>query len=55
LCARLGTDLTLLIDRAGFVGADGSTHMGIYDEAFLKSIPNITFAMPSSRAKPVSL
>lgn len=50
-CARMGTDLTLLIDRAGFVGADGSTHMGIYDEAFLKSIPNITLAMPSSRAE----
>jgi 1-deoxy-D-xylulose-5-phosphate synthase len=47
----MGTDFTLLIDRAGFVGADGSTHMGIYDEAFLKSIPNITLAMPSSRAE----
>jgi 1-deoxy-D-xylulose-5-phosphate synthase len=47
-CARLGVDLTLLIDRAGFVGADGSTHMGLYDEAFLKSIPGISLAMPSS-------
>lgn len=47
-CARLGSDLTLLVDRAGFVGADGSTHMGLYDEAFLKSIPNVTLSMPST-------
>ena len=50
-CARMNTDLTLLIDRSGFVGADGSTHMGLYDEAFLKSIPNITLTMPSSFAE----
>ena len=47
-CARLGADLTLLIDRAGFVGADGSTHMGLYDEAYLKSVPSLTLTMPSS-------
>ncbi len=50
-CARMNTDLTLLVDRAGFVGADGSTHMGLYDEAFLKSIPNVTLTMPSSFAE----
>jgi 1-deoxy-D-xylulose-5-phosphate synthase len=50
-CCRMGTDLTLLIDRAGLVGPDGSTHMGIYDEAYLKSIPNLTLAMPSSLAE----
>src|SRR5574344_330030 len=54
-CARMGTDLTLLIDRAGFVGADGSTHMGLYDEAYLKSIPNVTLTMPSSRSEARSL
>lgn len=47
-CARLKTDMTLLIDRAGLVGKDGETHMGIYDEAFLKSIPNISLYMPST-------
>jgi 1-deoxy-D-xylulose-5-phosphate synthase len=50
-CARMNVDMTLLIDRAGFVGADGSTHMGLYDEAFLKSIPNVSLAMPSSFAE----
>ncbi|KMY85282.1 1-deoxy-D-xylulose 5-phosphate synthase [Candidatus Paraburkholderia calva] len=30
------------IDRAGIVGADGATHAGNYDLAFLRCIPNIT-------------
>lgn len=47
-CARMGADLTLLIDRAGLVGKDGPTHMGIYDEAFLRSIPNVILTMPST-------
>lgn len=47
-CARLNADMTLLIDRAGLVGKDGETHMGIYDEAFLKSIPNVSLYMPST-------
>jgi 1-deoxy-D-xylulose-5-phosphate synthase len=47
-CARMRTDLTLLVDRAGLVGKNGETHMGIYDEAFLKSIPGLILTMPSS-------
>lgn len=47
-CARMNTDMTLLIDRAGLVGKNGSTHQGIYDEAFLKSIPGLTLTMPST-------
>jgi 1-deoxy-D-xylulose-5-phosphate synthase len=35
------------VDRAGLVGQDGETHHGIYDVAFLKSIPNSIIAMPS--------
>ncbi|SES62773.1 1-deoxy-D-xylulose-5-phosphate synthase [Anaerobranca gottschalkii] len=34
------------IDRAGIVGADGETHQGIYDIAFLRHIPNITIISP---------
>lgn len=34
------------IDRAGLVGADGETHQGIYDIAFLRHIPNIVIMMP---------
>lgn len=46
--ARTGKDVTLLIDRAGLAGKQGATHMGIYDEGYLKSIPNLTLSMPST-------
>jgi 1-deoxy-D-xylulose-5-phosphate synthase len=45
--ARQELDVTLLIDRAGLVGADGDTHQGIYDESYLLATPNITLAMAS--------
>lgn len=35
------------IDRGGLVGADGRTHHGLFDIAFLRSIPNMTVATPS--------
>jgi 1-deoxy-D-xylulose-5-phosphate synthase len=35
------------IDRAGLVGADGATHAGAYDLAFLRCIPNMTVMAPS--------
>ena len=34
------------IDRAGIVGADGATHHGIFDLAYLSCIPNMTIAAP---------
>jgi 1-deoxy-D-xylulose-5-phosphate synthase len=34
------------MDRAGFVGDDGPTHMGLYDIAFLRTLPNITLMAP---------
>ncbi len=34
------------IDRAGIVGNDGPTHHGVFDIAFLRSIPNIIIAVP---------
>lgn len=34
------------IDRAGLVGADGATHQGIFDIAFLGSVPGIVLASP---------
>ncbi len=34
------------IDRAGLVGADGETHQGVFDIAFLRHIPNIVLMMP---------
>ncbi len=36
------------VDRAGIVGGDGETHQGIYDVAFLRSVPNMKILCPSS-------
>jgi 1-deoxy-D-xylulose-5-phosphate synthase len=47
-CARLNVNMTILVDRAGLVGPDGATHQGIYDESFLKTIPNVVVTMPST-------
>ncbi|HQY29063.1 MAG TPA: 1-deoxy-D-xylulose-5-phosphate synthase [Burkholderiaceae bacterium] len=35
------------LDRAGVVGADGATHAGAYDYAFLRCIPNLVVMAPS--------
>ena len=35
------------IDRGGLVGADGATHQGAFDIAFLRSLPNMTVMTPS--------
>ena len=35
------------LDRAGLVGADGATHAGAYDIAFLRCIPNMAVACPA--------
>ncbi len=35
------------LDRAGLVGADGATHAGAYDIAYLRCIPNLSVACPS--------
>lgn len=37
----------LAIDRAGVVGEDGKTHQGVFDTAYLQTIPNITVYSPS--------
>ena len=38
--------VVICIDRAGFVGGDGETHQGLYDVAYLGSIPNINIFAP---------
>ncbi len=40
-------DVTFALDRAGLVGADGATHAGNYDIAYLRCIPNMVVATPS--------
>jgi 1-deoxy-D-xylulose-5-phosphate synthase len=39
-------DVTLAMDRAGLVGADGATHQGFYDIAYLRTLPNIVVMAP---------
>ncbi|MFN7667550.1 MAG: 1-deoxy-D-xylulose-5-phosphate synthase [Burkholderiales bacterium] len=40
-------DVTLALDRAGIVGADGATHMGAFDIAFLRCLPNVAVLTPA--------
>ncbi len=37
------------IDRSGLVGADGSTHQGIFDISYLSEIPNMVILSPKNR------
>jgi len=39
------------IDRAGLVGADGATHAGVYDLAYLCCLPGIVVMAPSDEAE----
>lgn len=39
-------NVVFCLDRAGVVGADGATHHGAYDIAFMRCIPNITVSAP---------
>ncbi|BBA78677.1 1-deoxy-D-xylulose-5-phosphate synthase [cyanobacterium endosymbiont of Rhopalodia gibberula] len=41
----------LCLDRAGIVGADGPTHQGMYDIAYLRCIPNLTIMAPKDEAE----
>ncbi|MNW36822.1 1-deoxy-D-xylulose-5-phosphate synthase [compost metagenome] len=43
---RHNANVMFAIDRAGFVGADGETHHGVYDVAFMRHIPNLVMMMP---------
>lgn len=47
-CAIENTHITLCIDRAGFVGADGETHQGIFDVPMLRVIPNTVIYSPAT-------
>ncbi|MEN8183237.1 MAG: 1-deoxy-D-xylulose-5-phosphate synthase [Myxococcota bacterium] len=39
-------DVTFALDRAGLVGADGATHQGFYDIAYLRTLPNTVVMAP---------
>jgi len=38
--------VTFAMDRAGIVGDDGPTHQGLYDLAFLRTVPNMVILAP---------
>ncbi len=46
--AIAGLPVTICVDRAGIVGEDGETHQGIFDLAFLKTIPGVTIYAPTT-------
>ncbi|MFS0643960.1 1-deoxy-D-xylulose-5-phosphate synthase [Siminovitchia sp. 179-K 8D1 HS] len=43
---RQNVNVFIGIDRAGLVGADGETHQGVFDIAFLRHLPNMVIMMP---------
>jgi 1-deoxy-D-xylulose-5-phosphate synthase len=49
--ALQGLPVVFLVDRAGLVGADGPTHMGLYDIAYLRHLPGLVVAAPADRGE----
>ena len=49
--ALQGLHVVLAVDRAGLVGEDGETHHGLFDPAFLDTIPGMTVLCPASFAE----
>lgn len=47
--------VVIAVDRAGLVGADGETHQGIFDPAFLSVMPNLVVYSPSSQSEMVAM
>lgn len=46
-----GLHVVFCVDRAGIVGADGATHNGVLDVAFLRSVPGVKIFCPSNFAE----
>ena len=49
--ALQGLPVRFAIDRAGLVGADGATHVGAYDIAYLSCLPGMTIMAPADEAE----
>jgi len=47
--------VTLCLDRAGLVGEDGETHMGLYDIAYLLAVPGFTVTAPKDGREMLAL
>ncbi|MDP9111240.1 MAG: 1-deoxy-D-xylulose-5-phosphate synthase [Candidatus Eremiobacteraeota bacterium] len=46
-----GLPVVFCLDRAGVVGDDGPTHMGLYDIAYLRTLPGITLMAPRNESE----
>jgi 1-deoxy-D-xylulose-5-phosphate synthase len=44
-------NVVFCLDRGGLVGADGATHHGVYDLAYMRCIPNMIVASPMNEAE----
>ena len=53
--ARHKTNIVIGVDRAGLNPNDGESHQGIYDIAYLKTIPNVKICAPSNVDEAYSL
>ena len=47
--------VVIALDRSGLVGADGETHQGVFDPAFLSTMPNLAVYAPSSQKELVAM
>ncbi len=47
--------VTFCLDRAGLVGEDGETHMGLYDIAYLLAVPGVTVTAPRNATEMLGL
>lgn len=53
--ARPNLHAILLVDHAGIISSDGSTHQGIFDLSLLNSLPNMTIMMPKNLSEAKAL
>ena len=54
-CAIQSLPVVFAMDRAGLVGEDGETHMGLYDIAYLLAVPNMTVTAPKDGREMLAL
>ena len=47
--------VVIALDRAGLVGADGETHQGVFDPAFLSTMPYLAVYAPSSQQEMIEM
>jgi 1-deoxy-D-xylulose-5-phosphate synthase len=54
-CAIQSLPVTFCMDRAGLVGEDGETHMGLYDIAYMLAVPGMTVTAPKDSTEMLAL